>query len=59
MIFLQKIKQAQFWNNVLKVAIPFFIIVTFVSLVGKLYFQQIGLQFPKPILRMENGFHFG
>ncbi len=32
MNFLQKIKQQEFWSNVLKVAIPFFIIVTLFSL---------------------------
>jgi hypothetical protein len=32
MTFVQKIKQPQFWNNLLKVAIPFFIIVTLFSL---------------------------
>ncbi|MDB9723320.1 MAG: hypothetical protein QNK88_01710 [Polaribacter sp.] len=32
MKFLEKIKQAPFWNNVSKVAIPFFIMVTLISL---------------------------
>jgi hypothetical protein len=32
MTFIQKIKQPQFWNNLLRVAIPFFIIVTLFSL---------------------------
>ena len=32
MKFLEKIKQPLFWNNVSKVAIPFFIMVTLISL---------------------------
>jgi len=32
MNFSQKIKQQEFWSNVLKVAIPFFLIVTLFSL---------------------------
>ncbi|MEE9406679.1 MAG: hypothetical protein V3V28_01260 [Polaribacter sp.] len=32
MSFLEKIKQPIFWTNFLKVAIPFFIVVTLVSL---------------------------
>jgi hypothetical protein len=33
MSFLEKIKQPVFWNNFAKVAIPFFIIVTLISLI--------------------------
>ena len=33
MTFLQKIKQPGFWLNVLKIAIPFLIIVSIISLV--------------------------
>jgi hypothetical protein len=32
MSFLEKIKNPEFWSNFLKVAIPFFIVVTLVSL---------------------------
>ncbi len=32
MSFLEKIKQKEFWNNTLKIAIPFFIFVTIISL---------------------------
>ncbi|MDD7913657.1 hypothetical protein [Polaribacter ponticola] len=32
MSFLNKIQQAEFWSNFLKVALPFFIIVTLISL---------------------------
>ena len=32
MNFLQKIKQPQFWNNLVRVAVPFFSIVTLFSL---------------------------
>ncbi|MEO9570812.1 MAG: hypothetical protein ABJH82_14105 [Polaribacter sp.] len=32
MAFLEKIKQPEFWSNFLKVAIPFFVIVTVISL---------------------------
>ncbi|WP_435415454.1 hypothetical protein [Polaribacter aestuariivivens] len=32
MTFLQKIKQPLFWSNFAKVAIPFFILVTLISL---------------------------
>ena len=32
MSFLKKIKTKEFWNNTLKVAIPFFIFVTVISL---------------------------
>jgi hypothetical protein len=32
MTFLEKIKQPIFWSNFIKVAIPFFIIVTLISL---------------------------
>lgn len=32
MTFLEKIQKQEFWSNFLKVAIPFFIIVTLISL---------------------------
>lgn len=32
MSFLEKTKQPNFWKNVVKVAVPFFIIVTLISL---------------------------
>jgi hypothetical protein len=35
MSFLEKIKNTEFWSNFLKVAIPFFVVVTLVSLLMK------------------------
>jgi hypothetical protein len=35
MTFLEKIKQPLFWSNFAKIAIPFFVIVTIVSLLMK------------------------
>ncbi|OAD44651.1 hypothetical protein [Polaribacter atrinae] len=49
MTFLEKIKQPLFWSNFAKVAIPFFVIVTVVSLLMASFSDLFSADFAKVI----------
>ena len=47
MSFLEKIKQKEFWQNTFKIAIPFFIFVTIISLLMNSWRDIFGGDFAK------------